>query len=344
MLSFSLRALLLAGLCLCLDTQALLSEPLRLVHAQRSTSSADLNDVISRVEQASQPTWIAWTVPTHDGISLGSGDDSVVLLEHGAGWGHSYKKNPLIVDTRATLLLRIAGHTVTEFRVVSPARTLDAGNLPVVELTSITPEQSLLTLRRLATAFENTSLSDQLVFAISLHGSSSTISTLASLTSTANSARLREKSCFWLASSPDPKAFSVLQHLARTDPDPQLREKLTFDLTLVRQTAATDELIRMAHEDSTVAVRKQAQFWMAHLGGSHIVAELRSSAGTDPDIEVRKSAVFALSQLPADQATPQLIYVAQFNNDVEIRKQAIFWLGQSLDPRALDFLTRLLRE
>ncbi len=83
---------------------------------------------------------------------------------------------------------------------------------------------------------------------------------------------------------------------------------------------------------------------MAHVGGSRIVANLRDSAALDQDTDVRKSAVFALSQLPADQATPQLIRVAQTNNNPEVRKHAVFWLGQSSDPNALAFLTKLLEQ
>ena len=338
------RTLSLAALCLCLTAWLLPAETLRLVNAQRTSSSADLPYVINHLEQADQPAWIAWSVPTRDGVSLGPSDDSVVFLEHEVGWGHAYNQSSRPHDVRAILLLRVAAHTLTELRVESPTRTLDAGNLPVVELTSITPEQSLTALKRLATAPETIHLRDSLVFAISLHGASSTIPTLTSLTTAANPSDLREKACFWLGSSPDPAAFAALQHLARTDPDSGLREKLTFDLTLAKQSGATNELIRMAHTDPAINVRKQAQFWMARLGGERILADLRSSASTDPNTEVRKSAVFALSQLPADQATPQLIHVAQSNDNPEARKQAIFWLGQSSDPEALDFLTRFLEQ
>ncbi len=333
-----------ATLCLCLITRPLPAEPPHLVHAQITESSSDLREVIGRLEQADQPTWVVWSVPTHDGVTLGPGDDSIASLEHGNGWGHSYHQGSRLTDTRAILLLRVAAHTLTELRVESPTRTLDAGGLPVVELTGITPEQSLAALKQVAAASKTIPLRDSLVFAISLHGSSKTIPTLESLTTTSNPADLRERACFWLGSSPDPAAFAVLQHLARTDPDPRFREKLTFDLTLAKQTAATDELIRLAHTDPAVGVRKQAQFWMAHLGGDRILGELRSSTATDSDTEVRQSAVFALSQLPADQATPQLIHVAQSNNNPEVRKQAVFWLGQSSDPKALDFLTKLLEQ
>jgi HEAT repeat protein len=62
----------------------------------------------------------------------------------------------------------------------------------------------------------------------------------------------------------------------------------------------------------------------------------------DPDTEVKKRAVFALSQLPKDDGVPKLIEVAQTQRNAEVRKQAFFWLGQSQDPRAVRFITRVL--
>lgn len=39
-----------------------------------------------------------------------------------------------------------------------------------------------------------------------------------------------------------------------------------------------------------------------------------------------------------------LLKVAETNRDPAIRQDAIFWLGQSKDPRALDFLEKILKQ
>ena len=213
MLSTLRYTLPVATLCLCLTTRPLPAESLHLVHAQHTASSSDLRNVVDHLEQTGQPAWIAWSVPTHGGVTLGSGDDQITFLEHGNSYNHSYTRGARPTDVHAILLLRVAAHSLTTLRIESPTRTLDAGDLPVVELTSITPEQSLAGLRSLAVAPEAGHLRDSLVFAISLHGSASTIPTLASLTTSGNAPDVREKACFWLGSSPDPGAFAVLQHL-----------------------------------------------------------------------------------------------------------------------------------
>lgn len=58
--------------------------------------------------------------------------------------------------------------------------------------------------------------------------------------------------------------------------------------------------------------------------------------------DVKRKAVFALTQIPRDEGVPLLIEVARTNRNPEVRKQAIFWLGQSKDPRALDFIEKIL--
>ena len=83
---------------------------------------------------------------------------------------------------------------------------------------------------------------------------------------------------------------------------------------------------------------------MATKGGKRVTADLRALATDDPNEQIRKSAVFALSRLPGDEAATQLIAVADSSKDPIVRRQAIFWLGQSNDPRALEYLTKLLKQ
>jgi HEAT repeat protein len=83
---------------------------------------------------------------------------------------------------------------------------------------------------------------------------------------------------------------------------------------------------------------------MANKGGKRVTEDLRTIATNDPNEQIRKSAVFALSRLPGDEAATQLIAVADSSKDPAVRRQAVFWLGQSNDPRALEYLTKLLKQ
>ena len=63
---------------------------------------------------------------------------------------------------------------------------------------------------------------------------------------------------------------------------------------------------------SVSAGTKAAQFWMALKGGKQVVGDLRAQVENDPDLRARK--------------------------------QAVFWLGQSKDPKAQEYLTKLLQQ
>jgi hypothetical protein len=319
-----------------------------ILHAQLTTRSAatGLAPELRKIEGGSGPAWVGYSIPVEGSFQSGWNADQVVYLEGDHPWKgnrNGSRGTQSVPQDHAILLLRIASGKIGELRAESPERQIDAGGLPFVWLTDVNPAQSIGVLRELATASDAARLRDSAVFLIALHQASEATPALVSLAAPGKDLELREKAAFWLANQRGREGFLAIQRFARDDADARFREKLTFDLTLSKDPAALDELIRMAHTDASPQVRKQAQFWMATRGGAKVAGDLRGATANDPDAQVRKSAVFALSRLPGDEAATQLIAVAGSSRDSEVRKQAIFWLGQSDDPRALDYLTKLLQ-
>ena len=318
------------------------------VHAQLSTQSAEhgLEGQLDLLKQGKAPVWAAYSIPVAGGFHTGSNSERVTYLE---GEDHGYHRGSYGSDEsydHATLLLRVAGGAVEKVRVESPGRSLDAGGLRFVWLTGVTPGDSVRALEALARGRKDGSrqVQESAIFLISLHEAPEATLALVRLAGPGNELAVREKAAFWLVNQRGHEGLVAVERFAREDGDAQFREKLTFDLTLSKDPAALEELIRMAHGDASPQVRRQAQFWMAQAGGKKVAGDLRAQAEHDPDGEVRKSAVFALSRLPGDEAATQLIQVAQTSKDAGVRKQAVFWLGQSSDPRALEYLTRLLQQ
>lgn len=315
------------------------------VHAHLTTTSAHgLNAEIGTLKGEAAPLWVGYEIPVaeksfsgqYPRISYLEGDHPNMKDDVVDSGNHSYD--------HAIVLFRIANHGIEKIHVDNPGRQLDAGGLNVVWLTNVTSDESIANLKSLALGSGTKKLRDSAVFAISIHQSAATVPTLISLAAPANDLDLREKAAFWLASQHGHEGFAALQKFAREDSDAAFRQKLTFDLNITNDPGAVAELIRMAREDSSPQVRKQAQFWMAIKGGNAVAGDLRNIADNDPDSRLRKSAIFALSRLPGDEAASQLIQIASTNKDPAVRKQAIFWLGQSNDPRALDYLTKLLKQ
>jgi HEAT repeat protein len=316
-------------------------------HGQVTTEAADhgLSTVLDGLERQKDAVWVGYSIPVTGKFSSGWNSNHIEYLEgnnNGSEVNNSDGNNPS--SDHAVILLRVADGAVMKLRVESPDRELDAGGLRFVWLTGVNADDSVHVLTGLAQQGDVRRLRDSAVFAISVHQTNAATTALTSLAGAGNDLALREKAAFWLANQRGHDGLVAIQKFAREDSDPKFREKLAFDLTLSKDPVALDELIRMAHEDTSPQVRKQAQFWMATNGGKRVTEDLRTLATNDPNEQIRKSAVFALSRLPSDEAATQLIAVADSSKDPVVRRQAIFWLGQSNDPRALEYLTKLLKQ
>ena len=325
---------------------SLIAQQPTVLHSQMTTETAThgLKGVLEGVMRESAPVWIGYSVQVANRFSTGWSSDSVEYLEGHDGYSISESDGDQHSSDHAVILLRVANGAVTKVDVESADRQLDAGGLKFIWLNGVDADDSVKTLTEIAKGSDIHQLRDSAIFAISLHQTATATAALVSLAQPGNELELREKAAFWLANERGRDGFLAIQRMAREDSDADFREKLTFDLTLSKDPAALDEIIRMAHDDASPKVRKQAQFWMATKGGKKVSGDLRALATNDPNEQLRKSAVFALSRLPGDEAATQLIAVADSSKDPAVRKQAIFWLGQSSDPRALDYLTKLLKQ
>jgi len=328
------------------STTTLFAQQPTVNHGQVTTEAANhgLGTVIDGLKQQKDVVWVGYSIPVINKFTSGWNSSHIDYLEG---------KNDAIVNEsegtnqssdHAVILLRVADGGVMKLHVESPDRELDAGGLRFVWLNGVEPDDSVRVLTDLARQGDARHLRDSAVFAISVHQTNAATTALVGLASPGNDLGLREKAAFWLANQRGQDGLAAIQRFAREDSDPKFREKLAFDLTLSKDPAALNELIRMAHEDTSPQVRKQAQFWMANKGGKRVTEDLRAIATNDPNEQIRKSAVFALSRLPSDEAATQLIAVADSSKDPIVRRQAIFWLGQSNDPRALEYLTKLLKQ
>ena len=328
------------------STTTLFAQQPTVNHGQVTTEAANhgLGTVIDGLKQQKDVVWVGYSIPVINKFTSGWNSSHIDYLEG---------KNDAIVNEsegtnqssdHAVILLRVADGGVMKLHVESPDRELDAGGLRFVWLNGVEPDDSVRVLTDLARQGDARHLRDSAVFAISVHQTNAATTALVGLASPNNDLGLREKAAFWLANQRGQDGLAAIQRFAREDGDPKFREKLAFDLTLSKDPAALNELIRMAHEDASPQVRKQAQFWMANKGGKRVTEDLRAIATNDPNEQIRKSAVFALSRLPGDEAAAQLIAVADSSKDPIVRRQAIFWLGQSNDPRALEYLTKLLKQ
>jgi HEAT repeat protein len=297
--------------------------------------------------------WVGYFVDGHPGDhwvgdEYGAGRCGTVYLEgRRPAAGGAARGGTSPAPRPVTILLRLDGGSVRRIRVSPADCDLDVGGLTLHWLTGVDAAESVALLARYvrigdgsstpAAAAWNSALS-----ALALHATPAATRALERFVAAGQPAAIRKRAAFWLGSTRGPSGFATLRHYADTDPDDSFRKELPFALSVSREPDAVEVLIKMARNDSNGEVRRQAIFWLGQKAGAKVAGTLADAAASDPEAAIKERAVFALSRLPNGEGVEKLIEVAQTNRDFAVRKRAIFWLAQSNDPRALDYITRIL--
>jgi HEAT repeat protein len=239
------------------------------------------------------------------------------------------------------VLYRVENHQAGKIRTVTPECDLDAGGLPFIWLTGVTPSESIRLLLSIA---KSTAGTEAAVAAIALHADPTADQALEELAAPSQTEKLRRQAIFWLGNSRGRRGFEIVSRVAREDRSDKIREHAVFALTQSKEPEALPTVVTVAHNDRSPRVRGQALFWLAQKAGQKMAESAISDViANDPETEVKKKAVFALTQMPGGEGVPLLIQVARTNRNPEVRKQAVFWLGQSKDTRALAFIEDVLK-
>jgi len=347
---------------LAMISVSILAQQPKVSHAEFSVKSGSLQQAIAAVQV---PTWIGYEFATTSRIRSGWSDNVLHLEGDRDSDGQKRVIDPDAPIPPGMVLLRVASGRVTKVRVDEADLEIDGGGLPFVWLSSVSPAESVKTLKETVDAsvakgtptagreqeHDTRRLQDGALVAIALGSAPEGTAALRSFTAASYPADLRDRAAFWLANERGAEGFAIVKSLLKTEQDQSLREKLVFDLTLVKgdsHKAALEELLALAKSDASPAIRSKAQFWLAQVVSkqpdARVTALLTQQASDDPNAAIRKSAVFALSRLPASEGVPKLVQLASTTKDPTTRREAIFWLGQSKDPQALAYLEKLVTQ
>lgn len=280
------------------------------------------------------PFWAAWSEQM---IPKQQGD----MCSWNGNFGHA-PEAPVRLEGETTLvvLVRVENSAVDQLRVASLDCRFDGGGLPFHWLTGVPEAESLNWLKTQVSGRQM----DSAILAISLHAGAVADRALDDLTASSEPPRVREKAAFWLGMSRGAHGVEVLKRMLASDPDERVREQAVFGLSQSKDPAGLPALIDTAKNDKDPRLRSKALFWLGQKAADKQSRDAVAGAvENDPDRSVKEQAVFALSQLPGSEGVPLLINVAKNNPDPQVKKRAMFWLGQSKDPRALDFLTQVLK-
>ncbi len=323
-----------------------------LIHAKldQATASTGLSaSIVDVTAHDSGPSWIGYALPAVEN-HRGDGDEDgwrscTADLEEGSSITNDSGNLESPTDRHILIFMRVEKQQVEKVRMFDDGCRVDADGMPVHWLTGVRPAESVEFLRAFVLRVEANDEKHSTGAAIAAIASTDDPSADAAMqqfTSAPTPESLRKKAVFWLGAARGNKGYEMLRAIVKQDPSDNVRNQAIFALSISPTPGAVDTLIDVARYDQSAKLRGQALFWLAHKAGAKAVSAISASAENDPDTQVKKRAVFALTQLPPDQGVPLLIHVAESNRNMEVRKQAFFWLGQSKDPRALDFIARVL--
>jgi hypothetical protein len=343
------------------------AQPARFANARLETRPAagGLEKTVRALASGSDaPSWVAWAVPAvgrkHHMCCYGSLDDLDSSPCSGRCYLEQENRHAVLVgdgdgsdcrdrsgSAEMLVLLRLEARAPGRLRTFSTDCTLDAGGLPVFWLPDVRPSESVALLEGFVSdpAFDRKKHKENggpALGAIALHDDPRADAALERYVAPGNPERLRRQAAFWLGNARGRRGYEVLRALAAREESEDLRRHLTFALSQSDVPEAIDTLVTMARHDASSSVRGQALFWLAQKAGKKAGPAIEDAIRDDPETDVKRKAVFALTQMPKDEGVPLLIQVARTNRNPAVRKQAIFWLGQSKDPRALDFIEKIL--
>jgi hypothetical protein len=294
----------------------------------------------------SSPAWIGYAEPIIPGDrrSCCWNGEGCSLERHSEDQGVTVAAPQTVKlegPTHLVVLYRVENHQAGKIRTLTPECDLDAGGLPFIWLTGVTPSESIRLLLSIA---KSTAGTEAAVAAIALHADPTADQALEELAAPSQTEKLRRQAIFWLGNSRGRRGFEIVSRVAREDRSDKIREHAVFALTQSKEPEALPTVVTVAHNDRSPRVRGQALFWLAQKAGQKMAESAISDViANDPETEVKKKAVFALTQMPGGEGVPLLIQVARTNRNPEVRKQAVFWLGQSKDTRALAFIEDVLK-
>lgn len=158
---------------------------------------------------------------------------------------------------KLAVLVRVTGGKAEKVRAFPMDCALDAGGLPFVWLTGITPAASAAWL---------SGQGQEALPALAMQGGAEADKALVRMAKDETSGRTRGQALFWLSQKAGAKAAGAMIEAIDNDPDTEVKKQAVFALSQLPKDEGIPKLIDVAANNRNRAVRKQAMFW---LGQSH---------------------------------------------------------------------------
>jgi hypothetical protein len=261
----------------------------RIVNARTETRPAaqGLDREVRAVIARGAATWVGYTVPMmagprqmccYDTISDGGNCCGTCRLEGGGGVTMTTGTTGTTGDARGSrialeppteflVLARVEAGAVMRVRTFTPDCDVDAGNMPLVWLTDVKPDDSVAWLSSLVTgAGANSERVDRIgnpaLAALAFQSGQPAVEALIGFARNSPVTRLRGQALFWLAHKAGQQAMAAITSAIENDPETEVKKKAVFALSQLPKDEGVPKLMEVARTNRNAEVRKQAMFWL----------------------------------------------------------------------------------
>ena len=152
------------------------------------------------------------------------------------------------------VLFRVESRQTDKIRTFTPDCNLDAGGLPFIWLTGVTPPESIRLLLSMAKdtsggSREEHRKSDGATAAIAMHADPAADQALEELVAQSQPEQVRRQAIFWLGNARGQRGFEIVSRVVREDPSDKIREHAIFALTQNKDPRALEVVASVAHKD-----------------------------------------------------------------------------------------------
>src|SRR5262249_41718984 len=152
--------------------------------------------------------------------------------------------------TEFLVLARIEAGAVVRVRSFTPDCDVDAGNMPLVWLNDVKPDDSVAWLTSVVTVLSPTNeyrsrVAKPALAALAVHNTRSALTTLVKTAREDRDTKMRGDALFWLAQRAGQEAVATISDALDRDPETEVKKKAVFALSQLPKDEGVPKLIEV---------------------------------------------------------------------------------------------------
>lgn len=314
-------------------------------------SRIEIKQSISKTLDASNlnntEQWISYQVDMEPDNGMpccfqGDNHKSCSLEKRSNSWGttHGNQEKSKVLN----LYFKWQDNQPTELFFAGSECPVDAGGSKVLEITSVSQQQSIDFLKQFVEPNTNSKYrkNSKALAGIAMHRGERAHKLLDELANRSDD-KISRKAIFWLGEARNKAGYhSLVEILDDKNRNINTRAKAIFALSQNSFPDSKQKLVELATTSENAKIQSKAIFWLADSKHPETINVIDKVLKSDVSSSVKKKAIFGLSELNTDESWRRLVNIAKNEEYPQIREKAIFWLSQNHQRNAKPILLDII--